>query len=912
MSNADAFFAFAVYNLESNTYTVLPNKGFISSMHITRIELENIKSHEDSKFEFSRGSIAVTGPNGAGKTTLIEAVAWTLFDVLDYRKDDFVRRGAKKGIAKVTFESGLDERQYTVIRDTGTGYHIYDPELKVRIADKKEEVTRFLWKHLGVEPGTDLSSLFRQAIGVPQGTLTAIFLATAADRKRTFDALLKVEEYRRGADELLKTQRVIESRVAEANVKIARVEGSLGRADDVEKELRDADAELKELKKERDLSQKLVDETTVEISQYDERKRHLDEAVKQLDAARNTNERAERELTQRLAEFKESEAAVAELADLKQDADKHQEAIGKLKELESERRTRDGYRSELQKAETELAKISADENRVRSKLTEIENSRAEIEKLTPLTVEQAVHEKRRDELRTLIAAANAAAKQASELETRLTKLRLDFKANKDLLTRFAEANKDVEPVAELQDRERELVTELAKLKAELERDERFQAEISNGLCPILSEKCLNLKPGQTLESFVTSKFSEVRERISVVESEHSGIGKRLAASQNVERESTRMASLAERNAEIEAEGVRMRDELKELTDRSEEANKYETEVAETETRLKELGDPRGRIVLLEREISRETEIKSELVQINENRKTLDAEKASLSEKLTAFSDLDKVWTDAANVRDETAEKYRRSLVLESAAAKIDERRKSADTARSEKEAADASFNTADKVAAQRTADYDEQKHRETRERLDDSKSRLTAVTVRTDAAEKRRTELETELKKLEEIRRSLAGELAEKEKLEKAQTLTVFVRDTLKDAAPLVARNYVQHVSVEANNLFREISGDAERTLKWAEDYAILLEEGGHERPFQSLSGGEQMAAAMSVRLALLKQLSDIRIAFFDEPTTNMDAERRENLAQQIGAIGHFEQLFVISHDDTFEGYMDHEISVGE
>ena len=85
-------------------------------MHITKIELENIKSHVDSKFEFSRGTTAITGENGAGKTTLLEAVAWTLFDLLDYKKDDFVRRGAKKGIARVTFESGLDEREYTVYR----------------------------------------------------------------------------------------------------------------------------------------------------------------------------------------------------------------------------------------------------------------------------------------------------------------------------------------------------------------------------------------------------------------------------------------------------------------------------------------------------------------------------------------------------------------------------------------------------------------------------------------------------------------------------------------------------------------------------------------------------------------------------------------------------------------------------
>ena len=152
-------------------------------MFIKRVELEDIKSHAESTFEFERGSTSICGENGAGKTTIIEAIAWALFDLLAYKKDEFLRRGAKKGSVRVTFESGLDERDYTVYRDTNTGYYVYDPALKLRIADKKEEVTRFLWQHLDVEPGTDLEALFRHAIGVPQGTFTAIFLAPAAERK---------------------------------------------------------------------------------------------------------------------------------------------------------------------------------------------------------------------------------------------------------------------------------------------------------------------------------------------------------------------------------------------------------------------------------------------------------------------------------------------------------------------------------------------------------------------------------------------------------------------------------------------------------------------------------------------------------------------------------------------------------
>ena len=158
----------------------------------------------------------------------------------------------------------------------------------------------------------------------------------------------------------------------------------------------------------------------------------------------------------------------------------------------------------------------------------------------------------------------------------------------------------------------------------------------------------------------------------------------------------------------------------------------------------------------------------------------------------------------------------------------------------------------------------------------------------------------------------MQAEFAEKEKLDRVFEATDFIRDTLKRAAPEVAKSYLFSISREANEIFREISGSAERTLRWTEDYEIVLEEMGHERPFINLSGGEQMAAALSVRLALLKQLSDVRVAFFDEPTTNLDRERRERLAQQIGQIRNFDQLFVISHDDTFDENVDYNIHINE
>ena len=123
----------------------------------------------------------------------------------------------------------------------------------------------------------------------------------------------------------------------------------------------------------------------------------------------------------------------------------------------------------------------------------------------------------------------------------------------------------------------------------------------------------------------------------------------------------------------------------------------------------------------------------------------------------------------------------------------------------------------------------------------------------------------------------------------------------LREAGPYITATLIRQVSEDAARIFSELMQDYTRHLTWAEDYNILLDVNGNERQFSQLSGGEQMSAALAVRLALLREMSSIDIAFFDEPTTNLDEVRREALARQILNVDGLRQLFVISHDDTFE-----------
>jgi len=70
------------------------------------------------------------------------------------------------------------------------------------------------------------------------------------------------------------------------------------------------------------------------------------------------------------------------------------------------------------------------------------------------------------------------------------------------------------------------------------------------------------------------------------------------------------------------------------------------------------------------------------------------------------------------------------------------------------------------------------------------------------------------------------------------------------------------------------------------------------------------MSAALAVRLAILKILTNSDVVFLDEPTQNMDEPRRQNLAQEIVRIKDFRQMVVISHDDTFNANLENVIEI--
>jgi exonuclease SbcC len=184
--------------------------------------------------------------------------------------------------------------------------------------------------------------------------------------------------------------------------------------------------------------------------------------------------------------------------------------------------------------------------------------------------------------------------------------------------------------------------------------------------------------------------------------------------------------------------------------------------------------------------------------------------------------------------------------------------------------------------------------------------------------------IDEEIGKLKLVKAEIERKMAERKEFEEKDKLVKFLRNNVfKNVSAQLSERFREEISLRADRIYRTIA-EADEELIWGENYQILLrdmEDGQvRERSDDQLSGGQTMSAVVALRLALLQTIG-ARIAFFDEPTSNLDASRRENLAHAFRAIDvgreevtehWYDQLFLISHDVAFTEITDQMIQLGE
>ncbi len=882
-------------------------------MRIVSLALENTKSYAKGKIEFTDGVNAIVGHNGAGKSTILEAIGFALFDCLaGYKQSDFVREGTKTAEITVTIVSGLDDRSYQAVRRCGSSNHhaIYDPELGTKICEGKADVLHFLRQHMGVDPTSDLTRLFSDAVGVPQGTFTAAFLQTPAQRKAVFDPLLQVEEYKQAFDKLLDPLRTLQQQQHTLELEMAGYAGRLERLPALDEAIATRAQTLAQTAAQATAGKAALQQVSADRST-------LDTIQQQVAALRLQQQQAEQQQHALSVQLQSAERTLAETQAADTIVQQHQAAYqqylaaqGRQKELDQALRARQQLERQLNQLDKALGLTAAEVARYTQDLAAVANAETAVATLTTAVAEQEALEVRLQEAQQQCTRLEDAQRQLAlvqqEYQQRQARLVTLEAQLAQVIPLEAERVAEEEATVGLRSQIDENKETLARFKVEadtLKEQSSALETIATALCP-LCEQPLTPAHRHELQARNSNRLADLRtayrtqqQTIKTAEEQLTATQNRLKAIQQrlrtMPREDERV-SLQQEIATAQEAVAQQQERLARYAGAPEAARQLSQKLAA-------LGDPRQQQAVAKAAAARRQSLVAQQAAAIAKQAATQAELTTIHEAMAQFATLDHDLETLAQALQATLNGYQQVLRYQQVASTLATRQAEVQTLHTAVATAVQAVSAAAAAVTTAEAQFDSERYQ--RLLAEEARLREQQQALQTELTLLQR-EQEREQEEQATLRRQqaeLTTLFAQQQRLRQQTEVLEALRNLLRQAGPYITKALIKQISDGAMQVFSDIMQDYTRHLSWNEDYGITLEVDGRERQFAQLSGGEQMTAALAVRLALLREMSNIDVAFFDEPTTNLDETRRDALARQILEVKGFRQLFVISHDDTFE-----------
>ncbi|MBU0483673.1 MAG: SMC family ATPase [Proteobacteria bacterium] len=468
-------------------------------------------------------------------------------------------------------------------------------------------------------------------------------------------------------------------------------------------------------------------------------------------------------------------------------------------------------------------------------------------------------------------------REIEKTENQLTAEEKQLEKNQKSLTADPDLTNTAARLPNLRKEEKKLRTTQGIIKGRQGGLQEGKEKLAEGVCPFLKEQCLNLA-GKAPQDIFSAQQHELATEDLNLEKQLTKLSQEITGAEKAQHE---LESLKVRAQEIEKQ-------LLALTRRQEENNKrrlalQETARQQTEAEKKTL----ARKVDLQKYDKLDNEIS-------------ESEKSRTEHQIAR----DAFFANQKDAQDLT----NRRASLKKMAALLDELKQV--------------MAVKQKELVKLNQDYDLRRHTEVRLAKEQLLTVIATIKQKITDLDKDRLRLATEIKKLEQIQEEIKIKLTDKKCFAAKAELVTFLRQQIfKNVSAQLSERLREEISLRADRIYRNIA-ETDEELYWGDKYQIVLrdmQDGElRERTDDQLSGGQTMSAVVALRLALL-QTTNARVAFFDEPTSNLDAARRENLAQAFRAIDvgreevtehWYDQLFLISHDIAFTEVTDQIISL--
>ncbi|AAL94718.1 SMC family ATPase [Fusobacterium nucleatum subsp. nucleatum ATCC 25586] len=911
-------------------------------MIIKKVQLENYRSHSNTTVEFTKGVNLILGKNGRGKTSILEAISTVMFNTKD-------RTGKETGKSYIKFGEKSSKVDIDFIANDGREYNLKTEFFKTK--PKKQtlkdmtgseydgDIQEKLEELCGIKKGFE--ETYENIVIAKQNEFINIFKAKPKNREEIFNKIFNTQIYKEMYDSFLKEA------VDKYKEKIKDLDKEITF---LKENMEDKEQITNFLKEEKELEKNLQDRfkninvvsknLENEIKDYETTEIELNNLVKNIKDEENKIKKYLNILKENIIEAKQAKKSKIIVKETEKSYLEYLEIENRLKDLREnldnlleEQKLNIQYQNNIEKLELSNKNLKNDiinlEENISKNSEKKENLESEISNLKikeeDLDLKLKKYISLLDELEKLENFKDKKLEDKLKKTTEIDILKKELISKKDL---FKTINIEIieEKLSNFQELEKELkLLEEQKIIFEIEIKtlKKSSKELSDKICPFLNEKCQNLEDKEA-EDYFSSKISIKKEDLenlkkNIKEKTQILVEKVVFEDKKKQyfelEKSIKDLEISLKNEEINLKEIELDIknldiDIQKLIENQEFQNSQmlrekKTEL-EVELRNLNLDEKRENLknILENLEIEKEkilknqNSIKSNLEEIDVFSKKI---KEDINKNIESIKSEIKTFENKLDDLKNPYNEYLKNNVLaedlENLLIKVDKNIKELYSLRSDKNLLkEKVFNLEEKIKNIKIA--------ELKEKYDTIKEELNEINKKLGSSQEKIENYKKILEKISSQEEKQKKLLVEFKKLENKFNKASLIRNEVGQMGRAISKYMLSGISNIASVNFNKITGRTER-IEWSNEekdkYAVYLVGQERKIAFEQLSGGEQVSVAIAIRGTMTEYFTNSKFMILDEPTNNLDTERKKLLAEYMGEIlNNLEQSIIVTHDDTF------------
>ena len=911
-------------------------------MIIKKVQLENYRSHSNTTVEFTKGVNLILGKNGRGKTSILEAISTVMFNTKD-------RSGKETGKSYIKFGEKSSKVEIDFIANDGREYNLKTEFFKTK--PKKQTLKDII----GSEYDGDIQEKLEELCGIKKGfeetyeniviakqnEFINIFKDSGTTREKTFNKIFNTQIYKEMYDSFLK----------EAIDKYKSEKENLdSKINSLKENMEDKEQITNSLKEEKELEKNLQDNfkninvvsknLENEIKDYETTEIELNNLIKNIKDEENKIKKYLSLLKENIIEAKQAKKSRIIVKESEKSYLEYLEIENRLKDLREnldnlleEQKLNIQYQNNIEKLELSNKNLKVDISNLEENISKNSEKKEKLEsEISELKIKEEDLDLKLKKYITLLdkleKLENFKDKKLEDKLKKTTEIDILKKelVSKNALFKIITIEIIEKKLSDFQELEKELkLLEEQKIifETEIKTLKKSSKELSDKICPFLNEKCQNLEDKEA-EDYFSSKISIKTEDLenlkkNIEEKTQILLEKEIFEDKKKQyfelEKSIKDLEFSSKNEEINLKEIELDIknldmDIQKLIENQEFQNsqmlREKKKELEVELRNLNLDEKRENLKNLLENLETEKEkilknknlIESNLKEIDDySKKIKEDTNKNIESKKSEIKTFENKLDNLKNPYNEYLKNNVLAEDLENLLLKVNKNIKELYSLRADKNLLKEKVsNLEEKIKNIQIA--------ELKEKYDTIKEELNEINKKLGSSQEKIENYKKILEKISSQEERQKKLLIEFKKLENKFNKASLIRNEVGQMGRAISKYMLSGISNIASVNFNKITGRTER-IEWSNEekdkYAVYL--AGQERKiaFEQLSGGEQVSVAIAIRGTMTEYFTNSKFMILDEPTNNLDTERKKLLAEYMGEIlNNLEQSIIVTHDDTF------------